>query len=295
MNVLTVVIVNYNSTDFLVNCLESLAELIVRDGYQVVVVDNASEDQDFSQISATYPRITFITNEVNRGFAMACNQGLRRIPAKNYLLLNPDCVVDKGAVEECLAFLQGNIEIGIVGCRVTNPDGSLQLACRRRIPRPSTAFYRLSGLSRLFPNSPRLAAYNLQYVDDGEAHEVEAVSGSFLMFSRHVLKDTGGLDERFFLYGEDLDFCYRAANAGWKIYYYPSARVTHHKNASSRQDIGRTTYHFYKAMDIFYRKHFYTNAGRIERAAVISGISLLYWLKRAKQILFRSSEIGSSW
>jgi GT2 family glycosyltransferase len=295
MSTLTIVIVNYNSKDFLHRCLDSLFEQTALDSFGVVVVDNASEDQDFSAIEAQHPSVAVILNEQNLGFAAACNQGLRHFRADNYLLLNPDCVVGMKAVDKCIDFLHRNRSVGIVGCRVNNPDGSLQLACRRRIPRPSTAFYRFSGLSRLFPNNPRFAAYNLSHIDEGQSHEVEAVSGSFLMFRHQVYEDTGGLDERFFLYGEDLDFCYRAALGGWKVFYHAAAEVTHYKNISSRRDPKRSTYHFYEAMETFYRKHFYADAGRLERLLVPAGIRLLYATKRIKQSLFRKSEIGSNW
>jgi GT2 family glycosyltransferase len=163
------------------------------------------------------------------------------------------------------------------------------------IPRPTIAFYRFLGLSRLFPSNPRFAAYNLGHLDPDKNHEVEAVSGSFLLLRQQVYQDTGGLDERFFLYGEDLDLCYRAAQMGWKVFYYANASVTHFKNISSRKEQKRTTHHFYEAMETFYRKHFFAEAGRIERFLVPIGIRVLYWFKRAQQIIFGKSEIGSRW
>jgi GT2 family glycosyltransferase len=207
VNTLTVVTVNYNSRDYLERCVESVYRETSGPALRLVVVDNASEDRDFRSLQSAYPSLDLIQNEHNLGFATACNQGIRHRPAEFYLLLNPDCEVLDGAVDKCLAFLATRPEIGIVGCRVQNPDGSLQLACRRSIPRPSVALYRLTGLSRLFPRSPRFAAYNLSYLDERAAHEVGAVSGSFLMCRDQVVHDIGGLDEAFFLYGEDLDFC----------------------------------------------------------------------------------------
>jgi GT2 family glycosyltransferase len=292
---LTVVIVNYNSTDFLHRCLDSLFERTATGSLKVVVVDNASKERDFSEIEARHPSVAIILNSRNLGFAVACNQAVQSSDSDFYLLLNPDCIVEEEAIDRCLNFLEQNSAIGIVGCRVTNPDGSLQLACRRQIPRPSSAFYRFIGLSRLFPDSARFAAYNLSHIDNGMSHEVEAVSGSFLMFRNQVYRDTDGLDERFFLYGEDLDFCYRASLQGWKVFYFADAVVVHYKNVSSRNDIKSTTQHFYSAMETFYRKHFYKNAGRLERLLVTLGIRLLYAAKRTRQILFGKSEIGSNW
>ena len=295
MSVLTIAIVNYNSTEFLGRCLDSIFEQTGLTSFRVVVVDNASADRNLSEIEGRYPDVTFILNEENHGFAIACNQAIQHQPADNYLLLNPDCLVGKHAIDNCIKFLDHHTEIGIVGCRVCNPDGSLQLACRRQIPRPATAFYRLVGLSRLFPNNPRFAAYNVSYLDDKKSHEVEAVSGSFLMFRHQVYRDTGGLDEEFFLYGEDLDFCYRTTLKGWKVFYYAGSEVIHFKNVSSRTDTKRSTFHFYRSMGIFYRKHFSEDASSLEKILVPVGIRLLYAAKRIRQVIFSKSEIGSSW
>jgi GT2 family glycosyltransferase len=294
MSVLSVVIVNYNSRDFLGRCLKNLHERTALANFGVVVVDNASYDRDFSVIRAQHPLVEIIQNDQNLGFAVASNQGIKHNRADFYLLLNPDCIVDDKAIDRCIEFLQQDSKIGILGCRVNNPNGSLQLACRRRIPRPSIAFYRFTGLSRLFPDNPRFAAYNLGHIDADHSHEVEAVSGSFLLLRHQVYEDIGGLDEQFFLYGEDLDFCYRATLKGWKIFYFADATVTHYKNVSSRKDQKRTTFHFYEAMETFYRKHFYSDAGRFERLMVPIGIRALYWVKRVQQIFLRRSQIGSS-
>ncbi len=289
---LAVVIVNYNSTDYLQRCLQSVFEQTLRTELAVTVVDNASDDQDFRILQETFPDVQFILNQQNLGFSKGCNQGLRAQSADAYLLLNPDCIVHRAALDESAAFLRERPDVGIVGCRVTNSDGTLQRACRRRIPRPSMAFYRFAGLSRLFPNSPRFGAYNLAYREEDAVQEVEAVSGSFLMFRRDLLETVGYLDETFFMYGEDLDFCYRASQAGWKIYYFPGAQVTHVKQASSSQRPRESNFHFYDAMRLFYRKHFYAAAGPVEHVLVLGGIRILYLGSRLRRALgFR--QVGS--
>ncbi|MGH9341323.1 MAG: glycosyltransferase family 2 protein [Acidobacteriota bacterium] len=280
MNSLTIVIVNYNSREYLSKCIGSIYAETQIDGFQVVIVDNGSHDQDFSDLKSRYPQIHFILNRANLGFARACNQGLQAYPAGYYLLLNPDCEVLDGAADKALSFIECHPEIGIVGCRVNNPDGSLQLACRRSIPRPSTALYRFLGLSFLFPGNPKLARYNLSFMDERKIHEVEAVSGSFLLFRDALGRDIGLLDERFFLYGEDLDFCYRALQHGWKIYYYPEAEVIHHKRRSSSLSVKASTHHYYNAMEIFYRKHYGSQSGPLQSRAVITAIRLLRFLNR---------------
>jgi len=295
MSSLGIVIVNFNSTDYLQRCLESIFTQTNTTPLHTVVVDNASDDQNFADLEKTFPNARFILNNENRGFSVACNQGLRSKAADFYLLLNPDCVIEESAIDRTVSFLAQDPTIGIAGCRVNNPDGTLQLACRRRIPRPSVALGKLFGLAKLFPQSRHFAAYNYGDIGPDEIQEVEAISGSFLMFRHELLETIGYLDESFFLYGEDLDFCLRATQAGWRVYYYPKAVITHFKRASSTRHPGASNYHFHNAMEIFYRKHFYADASRVERFLVFTGIRLLYLHKRAKQLLFRSSEIGSSW
>jgi len=293
-NRLTVVVVAYNSEDYLGDCLESLYSQTAVPNLKVVVVDNASKDCSiFSSLTARFPNLGVLYNSENLGFAKACNQGIACFPASYYLLLNPDCVVLANAVEKCLNYLDTKPDIGILGCRVQNPDGSLQLACRRSIPRPSVAFYRLTGLSRLFPASPRFGRYNYTYLNDRQANRVDAVSGSFLMFRSEVAEAIGPLDETFFLYGEDLDFCYRAMLAGWTIYYYPEAAVTHHKRKSSSQDPHVNNFHFYNAMKIFYRKHYGAKASALKNRAVFLGIDCLYGLALLKNRLFGRNDVGS--
>ncbi len=293
-NRLTVVVVAYNSADYLEECLESLYVQTAVPDFKVVVVDNASADRSiFPALKSRFPDLSVLLNSDNLGFAKACNQGVTCFPASYYLLLNPDCVVLNNAVGKCLDQLESKPEIGILGCRVQNPDGSLQLACRRTIPRPSVAFYRLAGLSRLFPHSRRFGRYNYTYLDDRESHPVDAVSGSFLMFRSEVTEAIGLLDEMFFLYGEDLDFCYRTMRAGWTVYYYAEAAVTHHKRRSSSQDPDANNFHFYNAMKIFYRKHFAGNGGQLRNGAVLLGIDCLYRLALLRNRLFGRRDVGS--
>ncbi len=293
-NLLTVVLVAYNSADCLGECLESLYVETAVTRLKVVVVDNASADRSiFPELQARFPNLSILFNSENVGFAAACNRGITCFPADYYLLLNPDCVILENAVGKCLDYLESRPEIGILGCRVQNPDGSLQLACRRSTPRPSVAFYRLTGLSRLFPRSPRFGKYNYSYLDDGKPHPVDAVSGSFLMFRSGVTDAIGLLDETFFLYGEDLDFCYRATLAGWTVYYYADAAVIHHKRKSSSQDPGVNNFHFYNAMKIFYRKHYAAGAAPLKNRAVLLGIDCLYRLALVRNRVFGRKDVGS--
>lgn len=293
MSKLGIVIVNYNSTDFLLKCLESIYRETCDTSFHVTVVDNASACQDFQGIADRYPNLDLLRNSHNLGFSVACNRGIRHHPAEFYLLLNPDCLIEDQAVDKSLAFLESTPEAGIVGCRVNNPDGTLQLACRRSIPRPLAAFYRFTGLSLIFPRSKRFAAYNLSYLSDDEISEVEAVSGSYLLFRHDILETAGFLDESFFLYGEDLDFCLRVTQNGWKVLYFPEAHVTHFKGASSSREVRQSNTHFYKAMETFYRKHFFPRATHLERLLVLTGIRLLHLTRLLLHLIWREKEVGS--
>jgi O-antigen biosynthesis protein len=292
---LTVVTVNYNSKDYLEQCLHAIHRETRLESLQIVVVDNASEDQDFSSLQARFPDVDFVCNSVNYGFSTACNQGIRKHPAACYLLVNPDCQIRDDAIGKTFNFLRQRQDAGIAGCRVVHPDGSLQLACRRSIPRPSTAFYRFLGLSRLFPRSRRFARYNLTYLDEREISEVEAVSGSFLMVRDEVIRDIGLLDQDFFLYGEDLDFCLRAGERGWKVLYYPDAEVVHFKRRSSRKNSHISNYHYYYAMELFYRKHFRGRSGPLQNAAVFAGVQALWLANRVRRLFIDKHGAGSQY
>jgi GT2 family glycosyltransferase len=155
-----------------------------------------------------------------------------------------------------LGALDEHPEAGVIGPKLLRPDGSMHLACRRSFPTPSIAFYRLSGLSRLFPTSARFGRYNLTFVDPDQPIEVDSVCGACMLVRRSVVDRIGLLDERFFMYGEDLDWCMRARQAGWTVRYEPSIVVQHRHGAASRKRALRTTFHFFRAMDLFYRKHY---------------------------------------
>ena len=290
---LVIVVVSHNSTDYLEGCLASIAEETQGTDFQSVVVDNASTNGDLSGLPDRYPGLQVLRNKTNVGFAAACNRGINHCRADYYLLLNPDTRILNRAIDRTLQFLRPRRKTGIVGCRVLNPDGSLQLACRRSIPRPSTALYRFLRLSTLFPGSKRLAAYNLSFLHEREIQEVEAVSGSFLMFRTDVVRTVGYLDERFFLYGEDLDFCHRARQQGWEVLYYPGASILHYKGRSARTNPGLSARHYYRSMEIFYRKHYGPQAGSIQKAGVVAAIRLLYLGHRLRWALLGDRKVES--
>ena len=293
MTQLSIIIVNYNSTADLLRCLSSIRSTEEADQLQVVVVDNASADQSSLEKDLGSSSVVLLLNQENEGFARACNRGIRHCETPFFLLLNPDVIIHHGAVGRTLDYLRTRPGTGVAGCRILNPDGSLQLACRRSIPTVRNSLYRLLGLSRLFPSSREFGAYNLTCLDDRKSQPVEAVSGSFLMFRRELIEKIGLLDEQFFLYGEDLDVCYRALQAGWLVEYYAEATVTHLKSRSSDQNAAVNTRHFYNAMKIFYTKHYAPTANPLQNGLVRAGIELAHVARRARQHLGGGRRVAS--
>jgi hypothetical protein len=280
---LSVIIVSYNVRDFLEQCLFSLASALEGIRHEVWVVDNASTDGSAAMVRRRFPWVKLLENRENLGFARANNQALREAAGRFICLLNPDTLVKKDVFERLLTFMREHPEVGMVGCKILNPDGSLQLACRRSFPTPWVAFTRLVGLSYLFPRSRLFGRYNLTYLDPDEVHEVEAVSGSFMLFRREAFEEVGLLDESFFMYGEDLDYCYRFRTAGWKIFYVPTTQVVHFKGESwKRSELDRLR-HFYQAMRLFVRKHFHRRYGIL----VVWGLTLAIWIRAALSVLGR--------
>jgi len=258
----TVVILNYNTRDHLRSCLEAVraeGSTTVGGGpleAEVLVVDNASSDGSADMVDREFGWVRLVRSPRNGGVAFGNNLALRAARGEAILLLNPDTLLPSGAIAQFVDILRAHPEAGIVGPKLLRPDGTMHLACRRSFPTPSVAFYRLSGLSRLFPRSPRFGRYNLTFIDPDRAIEVDSVCGACLIVRREVIDRVGFLDERFFMYGEDLDWCLRTRQAGWTVRYEPSILVRHQHGAASRQRALRTNVHFFRAMDLFYRKHY---------------------------------------
>jgi len=253
---ISVIIVNYNVREFLRQSLLSLRKALQNLAAEIFVVDNASNDGSVEMVRQEFPEVELIANRDNVGFAAANNQALRQAHGRFVVLLNPDTIVQEDTFTAIQAFFAQQPATGMVGCKVLNPDGTLQLACRRSFPTPWIAFTRLSGLSRLFPKNRRFGRYNLTYLPENETTEVEAISGSFMAVRREALAQVGLLDEEFFLYGEDLDWCFRMRAAGWKIHYFPGTQIIHFKGESAKQSDLDNLRLFYQAMGLFVRKHF---------------------------------------
>jgi N-acetylglucosaminyl-diphospho-decaprenol L-rhamnosyltransferase len=259
--------------------------------FQVVVVDNCSQDGSVSMVRDEFPLVHLIESEINGGYAYANNLGLRLLVARYYLLLNTDTMLPPHALQEMLQFMNTHPEAGIAGPKLVMSDGRLDLACRRSFPTVENSCYKLSGLSRLFPKSRRFGAYNLTYLDPDETSEVDSVVGAFMMVRGEVVEEVGGLDEEFFMYAEDLDWALRAKQAGWKVYYYPEVTVLHYKRQSSDQNRNRARYEFWRAMYVFYRKHYAAETPLLIHYLVLGGL-VLRGGRRLMQEMVRS---GRRW
>jgi N-acetylglucosaminyl-diphospho-decaprenol L-rhamnosyltransferase len=290
---LLIVIVNYNTRDLLRDCLASIYESQGDFSYRVCVVDNGSRDNSATMVGQEFPQAQLIEIPVNRGYAYANNLGLADFgfqndpldqhpssPVPRYaLLLNADTLLPPSALQDMLDFMEAHPQAGAAGPRLIREDGSLDLACRRGFPTPSAFVYRMMGLSKLFPQSRRFGRYNLTYLSPDDLTEVDSVVGAFMLVRAEAIRQVGLLDETFFLYGEDLDWAYRIRKAGWKIYYNPQVTVLHVKAASTRHS-RRARYEFFRAMDIFYRKHYADTTPLWLHWLIISGIALRGGLAR---------------
>jgi N-acetylglucosaminyl-diphospho-decaprenol L-rhamnosyltransferase len=271
---LSIVIVNWNTRDLLRDCLKSAYESEGEFTFATVVVDNCSRDGSCVMVREEFPQVHVIESEINGGYAYANNLGLQRFHARYYLLLNSDTVLPPHALEEMVAFMDAHPEIGMAGPKLVLEDGSLDLACRRSFPTVEVSFYKLFGLSRLFPGSRRFGRYNLTYLDPDETAEVDSVVGAFMMVRGEVIEQVGGMDEAYFMYAEDLDWALRAKQAGWKVYYYPEVTVLHYKRKASEQNKEKAGYEFWRAMYLFYRKHYAEETPPWIHYLVLGGLAL---------------------
>lgn len=285
---ISVIIVNYNVKDYLLQCLRSLAASVGDCKVDVLVVDNNSQDGSVAELQSLFPDVRWIQLDENIGFGRANNIGLEHATGTYVLYLNPDTIVGSDTLEVMKRFLDEHPQTGIAGCKVLNPDGSFQVACRRGLPTPWVSFCKLFGLQRLFPSSKLFAGYNLTYLPIDATYSVDALIGAFMIGRRDLLQRLGGFDPAFFMYGEDIDLCYRVQLAGFDVTYVHTTSIVHYKGESTKRSSINEVRVFYDAMEIFARKHF--GGSRVFLAFLRSGIVLRALLARA---LRKRREIGT--
>jgi len=252
---ISIIIVNYKVPEFLIETIRSVCDAQLYEKTEIIVVDNDSRDQSKEIISTQFPDVTWIQMKSNVGFGKACNIGARKAQGLYVLLLNPDTVISKTTLVASVEFLKSHPDVGLMGPKILSTDGSLQESCHRSIPSPADAFYHIAGFSRLFPKSERFGKYYLTYLDPDKSVQVDAVSGSFMFLTRTLFNQVGGFDERFFMYGEDLDLCCRINDAGYKVWYHPGTQIIHRKGKSSSKSKIKSRIAFYEAMVLFSAKY----------------------------------------
>jgi GT2 family glycosyltransferase len=253
---LSVIIVNYNVKHFIEQCLFSVYKSSENINCEIFVVDNNSVDGSSVLIKEKFPSVHLIENKNNLGFSAANNQAIERVRGEYVLLLNPDTVVQEDTFDKIIEFMDNHKDAGGLGVKMLDGKGNFAPESKRGLPTPEVAFYKMFGLSKLFPNSKRFGKYHLTYLSENKINEIDVISGAFMLVRKSVLESIGNLDDHFFMYGEDIDLSYRIKKAGYKNYYYPETQIIHYKGESTKRSSLNYIVIFYKAMAVFSKKHF---------------------------------------
>ncbi|MDD5363167.1 MAG: glycosyltransferase [Ignavibacteria bacterium] len=297
MTDVSIIIVNYNVKDLVDNCIASIYKSNNTNlNLEIFFVDNNSVDGSSEHISNLYPEVKIIQNKKNAGFSKANNVALRQAAGKYILILNPDTVLEESTFDKLIKFVESEENTGAVTSKLILGSGKLDVACRRSFPSVSVALPRILGLSKMFPKSKVFSKYNLTYLDENETAEVDAVCGAFMFIPKKVLDETGYFDEDYFMYGEDLDLCYRIKEKGYKIFYYPAVTTIHLKGESTKKTKFTYVNNFYGAMRIFVRKNYRNSSGLLLfflQLGIIYRSSLSYLKRSVKVILPALIDIAS--
>ena len=296
---LSIIIVNYNTYELTKNTINSVLET-TEASYEIFVVDNNSQDGSYENLKSYFSNkksyfsdkfsndnnsqdnpinfINFIHNSVNGGFAFANNVAIKQSKGDFILLLNSDTIVKNGSIDECLKYIKNNSDIGAIGCKILLPNGGLDITCKRSFPNPKNSFYKLFGFNKINKNSGP-DNYNLDNLYDNGIFEVDSLVGAFMLLRKETINQIGLLDEDYFMYGEDIDLCYKIKKAGWKVVYYGKSEIIHYKGASSKKQKSKLIYEFHRAMYLFYNKHYKNEYSFFTRLLVYLGILFLLLIK----------------
>ena len=271
---ISIIIVNYNVKYFLEQCLQSVHKAIKHIDAEVFVVDNNSVDRSVEMVAEKFPWVKLIANKENTGFSVANNQAMRIAKGDYFLLLNPDTIVEEDTFEKCITFMDKTPNAGGLGVKMVDGKGKFLPESKRSLPTPAVAFYKIFGLSKLFPKSKRFGAYHLGHLPENETNEADILAGAYMLMRKEALDKVGLLDETFFMYGEDIDLSYRLILGGYKNYYFPETRIIHYKGESTKKGSLNYVFMFYKAMIIFAQKHFSTKNAWLFSALINTAIYL---------------------
>lgn len=289
----SVIIISYNTRDLTLQCLQSVFNQN-HVSYEVIVVDNASQDDSVSRIRQDYPETVILENDRNRGFASANNQAMKIAHGRYMLLLNSDTLLTTDdSFSKMVRFMDINRKAGIAGGKVTRPSGKLDYPCKRSFQTPAVFLYRSLRLDKIFPGNQRFGKYHLTYLDENEMHEVDAITGAFFMIRRETIEEIGLLDEHLFMYSEDMDWCLRAKQNHWKVFYYPEVHVIHYKSRSSCKRSYKMMYWWYYSTWYVYRKHMAKHYNVVVNAFVFLGFCAMFVISFLRSVMMRSNQIPS--
>jgi len=296
---LSIIIVSFNTKDLLLDLLGSLKKSIKfakKSGYfiETIVIDNNSTDSTVAELKKNFKWIKLIANSRNIGFSAASNKGILKAKGEVILLLNSDTKVSENTLVECLDYLNTEQKVGALTCRLELPNGRIDPASHRGFPTPWNSFCYFTGLEKLFARSRLFAGYHQGWKDLKEVHQIDSCSGAFMMVRQTVINKIGLLDDRFFMYGEDLDWCYRIKESGFQVIYFPQTKVIHYKGQSGRKKLPdnriqhdlvkkikkESKQNFYQTMKLFYQKHYIKKYPKIIYSLVLSGIWLVSKIRK---------------
>lgn len=281
MTKLSIIIVNYNVKYFVEQCLHSIFASNFPYEKEVFVVDNLSTDGSIEYLNNRFLTVHFVENTHNEGFAKANNQALKMAQGEYVLLLNPDTVLGENVLKNVCLFLDENKQAGAVGVKMIDGSGQFLPESKRGFPTPWNSFCKMIGLSKLFPRSTLFSQYRLLYLNENQVHQVDVLSGAFLCTRKKIMDQIGGLDESFFMYGEDIDLSFRIQKTGFKNYYLPE-KIVHYKGESTNKNQLKYIARFYGAMTIFFKKH-YPNYSIFFRFFIVFAIQVLTLFSAIKQ------------
>lgn len=270
---ISVIIVSFKVPELLLRCVSALAKSQTPPELEIIIVDNNSQDNGRELVTSQFQAIKWIQNERNLGFAAAVNIGIQASTGDLIVLVNPDTVIHTEALQIISAFVKSKPDLGIAGGKIINTDGTFQKQCVRRFPRPASAFFRLFKLNKLLPHHRLSSAYEMQGADIDQPTEIDACSGAFLAFPKSLVKRIGMFDEGYFLMGEDLDYCFRAKQAGFSVWYIPAAEMLHHHGASRKTRPLRSIYYGHYAMLRYFRKFIRNDYSMTARWMIYAGIT----------------------
>ncbi|MEP7257800.1 MAG: glycosyltransferase family 2 protein [Flavitalea sp.] len=288
--VVSVIIVSYNVRYLLEQCLRAVSGAVQGLDAEIFIVDNQSSDGSADYLEPLFPSFHFIRNQQNIGFAKANNQALSEAVGQYILFLNPDTIIPEDGLKKCILFMETHPQAGATGVKMIDGHGRFLKESKRGFPSPQVSLWKMTGLSAAAPRSKRFAKYYLGHLSENETHEVDVLSGAFMFVRKETLDKTGGFDERFFMYAEDIDLSYRISRAGYKNYYYPAIIILHYKGESTIRDAAYIK-QFYKAMDQFVEKYFRSGAPAFGGMILQAGIHARALLE---QVRTRLQKTGSS-